>query len=301
MHPRPRRRLARDDPQAGRRRHGRGPAQHEPRRPRRAPAPLRHGARQASDASGHGVGIIADLQGPKIRLETFAEGKVKLTKGAEFVITTRDVEATPPSAVRRTRGCPATCPRATRSWSTTASCGCVVVQGGRHRRDHPGRGRRARSATTRASTCPASRSASRPCRRRTRTTCAGRCGPRVDFIALSFVRSGGRRRRRTRDHARGGRDAADHRQDREAAGDRQPRRDHRGLRRVHGGPRRPRRGVPARGRAVPAEAGHRQGPPQRQAGDRGHPDARVDDHQPAARRAPRPPTSRTPCSTAPTP
>jgi pyruvate kinase len=48
--------------------------------------------RQASDASGHGVGIIADLQGPKIRLETFAAGKVKLVTGSEFVITTRDVE-----------------------------------------------------------------------------------------------------------------------------------------------------------------------------------------------------------------
>jgi pyruvate kinase len=48
--------------------------------------------RAASDATGHGVGIIADLQGPKIRLETFTDGKVKLSKDAEFVITTRDVE-----------------------------------------------------------------------------------------------------------------------------------------------------------------------------------------------------------------
>ncbi|MGC4112473.1 MAG: pyruvate kinase [Nocardioides sp.] len=47
--------------------------------------------RQASDATGHGVGIVADLQGPKIRLETFAAGKVKLAVGDEFVITTRDV------------------------------------------------------------------------------------------------------------------------------------------------------------------------------------------------------------------
>jgi pyruvate kinase len=47
--------------------------------------------RQASDASGHGVGIIADLQGPKIRLETFGAGKVKLANGSQFVITTRDV------------------------------------------------------------------------------------------------------------------------------------------------------------------------------------------------------------------
>jgi pyruvate kinase len=47
--------------------------------------------RQASDSTGHGVGIVADLQGPKIRLETFGDGKVKLVEGDEFVITTRDV------------------------------------------------------------------------------------------------------------------------------------------------------------------------------------------------------------------
>jgi pyruvate kinase len=48
--------------------------------------------RQASDSTGHGVGIVADLQGPKIRLETFAGGKAKLAEGDEFVITTRDVQ-----------------------------------------------------------------------------------------------------------------------------------------------------------------------------------------------------------------
>ena len=47
--------------------------------------------RQASDESGHGVGIFADLQGPKIRLETFADGPVKLKKGQHWTITTRDV------------------------------------------------------------------------------------------------------------------------------------------------------------------------------------------------------------------
>ncbi|GAA1144867.1 pyruvate kinase [Nocardioides aquiterrae] len=47
--------------------------------------------REASDASGHGVGIFADLQGPKIRLETFANGPVVLHRGQEFTITTRDV------------------------------------------------------------------------------------------------------------------------------------------------------------------------------------------------------------------
>ena len=48
--------------------------------------------REASDASGHGVGILADLQGPKIRLETFSGGPVQLSRGARWTITTRDVD-----------------------------------------------------------------------------------------------------------------------------------------------------------------------------------------------------------------
>jgi pyruvate kinase len=48
--------------------------------------------RQASDDSGHGVGIFADLQGPKIRLDRFAEGPVRLLQGQAWTITTRDVE-----------------------------------------------------------------------------------------------------------------------------------------------------------------------------------------------------------------
>jgi len=47
--------------------------------------------REAADASGHGVGIFADLQGPKIRLATFAEGHAVLARGQRWTITTRDV------------------------------------------------------------------------------------------------------------------------------------------------------------------------------------------------------------------
>ncbi|PVG83650.1 pyruvate kinase [Nocardioides gansuensis] len=47
--------------------------------------------REAADASGHGVGIFADLQGPKIRLGRIAAGKVELTAGQTFTITTRPV------------------------------------------------------------------------------------------------------------------------------------------------------------------------------------------------------------------
>ena len=52
---------------------------------------LYHLVRRASDESGHGVGVFADLQGPKIRLGEFADGPVELEVGATFTITTRDV------------------------------------------------------------------------------------------------------------------------------------------------------------------------------------------------------------------
>ena len=47
--------------------------------------------REAAEASGRGVGILADLQGPKIRLETFPGGPVVLKRGQRWTITTRDV------------------------------------------------------------------------------------------------------------------------------------------------------------------------------------------------------------------
>lgn len=47
--------------------------------------------REAADAAGKGVGIFADLQGPKIRLGKVADGPVKLKKARQFTITTRDV------------------------------------------------------------------------------------------------------------------------------------------------------------------------------------------------------------------
>jgi pyruvate kinase len=47
--------------------------------------------RAASDASGRSVGVLADLQGPKIRLGRFAGGPVTLTAGQDFTITGEDV------------------------------------------------------------------------------------------------------------------------------------------------------------------------------------------------------------------
>ncbi len=48
--------------------------------------------RAAAEASGRGVGIFADLQGPKIRLGRFSNGPVQLQRGQSWVITTRDVQ-----------------------------------------------------------------------------------------------------------------------------------------------------------------------------------------------------------------
>jgi pyruvate kinase len=48
--------------------------------------------REASDASGRGVGVFADLQGPKIRLERFSGGPVQLRRSQRWTITTRDVD-----------------------------------------------------------------------------------------------------------------------------------------------------------------------------------------------------------------
>ncbi|MFF8730740.1 pyruvate kinase [Streptomyces sp. NPDC015171] len=46
--------------------------------------------RKAADETGRSVGILADLQGPKIRLGRFAEGPVLLERGDTFTITVED-------------------------------------------------------------------------------------------------------------------------------------------------------------------------------------------------------------------
>lgn len=50
--------------------------------------------RRASDASARAVGVLADLQGPKIRLGTFADGPVHVDADHTFTITTEEVPGT---------------------------------------------------------------------------------------------------------------------------------------------------------------------------------------------------------------
>src|SRR5260221_8675015 len=47
--------------------------------------------RAASDQARRSVGVLLDMQGPKIRLGTFASGPAQLVAGREFTITGEDV------------------------------------------------------------------------------------------------------------------------------------------------------------------------------------------------------------------
>ena len=50
--------------------------------------------RDAATAAGRPIGVLADLQGPKIRLGRFAAGKETLVEGERFAITVEDVPGT---------------------------------------------------------------------------------------------------------------------------------------------------------------------------------------------------------------
>ena len=63
--------------------------------------------RAAAAAVGKTVGLLADLQGPKIRLGTFAEGKVNLTYGQTFTITIDDIDGDASRASTTFKGLPA--------------------------------------------------------------------------------------------------------------------------------------------------------------------------------------------------
>lgn len=53
-----------------------------------------HEVRQAAEAAGRNVAVLADLQGPKIRLGRFADGPVEWKTGERVRITVEDVEGT---------------------------------------------------------------------------------------------------------------------------------------------------------------------------------------------------------------
>jgi pyruvate kinase len=65
-----------------------------------------HRVRAGSAETGRAVGVLADLQGPKIRLGTFPDGPVVLKPGEQFAITTDDVPGTEREASTTYQGLP---------------------------------------------------------------------------------------------------------------------------------------------------------------------------------------------------
>ncbi len=65
--------------------------------------------RQAAEEAGRNVAVLVDLQGPKIRLERFADGPHDLAVGDVFTITTRDVVGTKDICGTTFKGLPGDC------------------------------------------------------------------------------------------------------------------------------------------------------------------------------------------------
>jgi len=65
--------------------------------------------RQAAEEAGRNVAVLVDLQGPKIRLEKFADGPHDLAVGDVFTITTRDVVGTKDICGTTFKGLPGDC------------------------------------------------------------------------------------------------------------------------------------------------------------------------------------------------
>ncbi len=65
--------------------------------------------RRAAATSGRAIAILVDLQGPKIRLETFKDGPQYLEVGDTFTITTDDVEGTKERVGTTFKGLPGDC------------------------------------------------------------------------------------------------------------------------------------------------------------------------------------------------
>src|SRR5258708_30879985 len=53
--------------------------------------------REVEQATGRLIGVLADLQGPKLRIATFADGKISLEKGQKFRL---DLDLAPGDANR---------------------------------------------------------------------------------------------------------------------------------------------------------------------------------------------------------
>lgn len=84
--------------------------------------------RKAADNSGRAIAILVDLQGPKIRLETFEDGPQLLSEGDIFTITTRDVPGTKELVGTTFKGLPKDCSPGDRLLIDDGSVGVRVIE-----------------------------------------------------------------------------------------------------------------------------------------------------------------------------
>ena len=119
---------------------------------RRSCAASRAHARGRSQGAGRYIGVLGDLQGPKIRIDRFAGGPVQFADGATFTL---DASLAADAGTRRrsaspTRSCRRTCSSTTCCCSTTGRSACRW-RGSTVRASTPECSSAASSATTRAS------------------------------------------------------------------------------------------------------------------------------------------------------
>jgi pyruvate kinase len=113
--------------------------------------------RAASDEVGRAVGILVDLQGPKIRTTRFSGRPGRPDRRRTFTITTREVDGDPVQrSARRTRAWPVTSTPATPLLIDDGKVALEVATEVTRPMSSARSSRAARSPTTRASTCPAS-------------------------------------------------------------------------------------------------------------------------------------------------
>ena len=226
--------------------------------------------REVEAECGRPIGILADLQGPKLRIGTFAGREVTLNPGEAFVL---DTDPTPGDKTRVELPHPEIFAALEPGHRLLLDDGKVrlrvaecddkhaatVIEVGTKLSDRKG------------VSVPDSLIAVDALTPKDRSDLEAALNAEVDWIALSFVQ-------RPEDLAEvkkiGARPRRGDGQDREAAGGRAARPDHRGGRRADGGTRRSRRGDAARARPRHPEADHPRRPPRRQAGGGGDPDAR---------------------------
>ena len=234
--------------------------------------------RDVEKSHGRPIGILVDLQGPKLRVGAFTGGSAMLDNGATF---TFDADAKPGDAQRVHLPHPEIFEGVKAGHTLLLDDGkirLVATAASKTSDRHPRRGRRQAQR-------PQGR---QPARHRRAVLGAHSEGPfrsrrgarRRDRLDRAVVRAAPRRHRRGQeDHPRPRRRDG---QDREAAGGGPHRRDHGPDRRHHGRARRSRRGNAAGEGAGHPEAADPRRPPGRQAGGGGDADAREHDLEPGA-------------------